>query len=54
MQGLNKYTVEIATVPFPFVITVSAFSEKSAKGKARYQAKRHGLKPGKVLNIEIV
>jgi hypothetical protein len=46
------YIIEIATIPFPFIITLSANNEKSAISKAKYQVKRHGLKPGKTLRIE--
>ena len=53
MQGLNRYKVELACAPFPFLATVRAFNEKSAIGKAKYQAKQCGLKTGKVLFIDI-
>jgi len=53
ISGLNRYKVELQCVPFSFVATVKAFSEKSAIGKARFQAKQRGLNPGKVLMIDI-
>ena len=50
---LTRYKGLLACVPFPFEFIVTANNVSSATRKAKFQAKLHGLKPGRLIDITV-